>query len=42
MPKGGTKPLAEETIMLDLAFVAPVGLALIGLMALYDVGLRQL
>lgn len=41
MPKGGTKPLAEETIMLDLAFVA-LGVALIGLMALYAVGLRQL
>ena len=33
--------LIEEAVMLDVAFVA-LGLALIGLMAIYAAGLRQL
>ena len=38
---GGTKPAGKEAIMLDFAFVA-LGFAVIAVMGLYAMGLRQL
>ncbi len=38
---GGTKPARKEAFMLDLAFVV-LGFAVIAVMALYAVALRQL
>jgi len=40
-PRKGRTPAVQEAVMLDLAFVA-LGFALIGLMGLYALGLRQL
>jgi hypothetical protein len=39
--RGGTKPAPKEAFMLDLAFVV-LGFAVIAVMALYAVALRQL
>ncbi len=40
-PPGGTNPPGKEAFMLDLVFVV-LGFAVIALMGLYAVGLRQL